>query len=252
MRTVSASVVLGVLLALPTSAAAKGGGVRFCGTNGCRTTYDLALLTQVLPALAARDGAALGPPPASPYYRVGFPNADWSTAYYVLAPRLVRVAETEVVEWRRANAAAAFESATRGISPFASPRVIRGMVGSRTIRRPQSYLRLYDLVGRGDRVPDPVGRRPALKWRNYNALVRYYRRDRHAWIPIRLHSPEASPWTDEHTQLSIARHPDLLRVDGAVVRVSHRLATHVRAGLPFGTNLDPTGVTFPSTQEVFR
>ncbi len=236
MRQVAAVLLLAVvLLALPASGAAKGGGVRFCGSSGCRTTYELTLLTQVLPALAGREGAAVAPALPSHFYRVSLPNGDWPAAYYVPGPRLVRVEKTELVEWRRVTTAAGvFGRATQGISPFPTPRLIRVEVGSRVVRRPQSYLRLYDIIGRGDRVVDPLGPRPALEWRNYEALVRYYRRDRHLWMPIRLHSATGSPWSDEDTQLAIGRRRDLLRGDGVVVRIPHALAERVRRGVSVG------------------
>jgi hypothetical protein len=232
MRQIAAILVLGLLLlALPASGAGKGGGVRFCGSNGCRTTYDLTLLTQVLPVVVGREGAVVAPALPGPFFRIGFPHGDWLNAYYVPGPRLVRVEKTERVEWRRVTAAAAvFERATRRISPFPAPRLIRAEVGSRLVRRPESYLRLYDIIGRGDRVADPLGPRPALTWRNYKALVRYYRADRRLWIPIRLHSTTATPWTDASAQLSVARGHDLLRGDGIVVRIAHAAAAAVRRG----------------------
>jgi hypothetical protein len=235
MREIPATVVLAVvMLALPASGAGKGGGVRFCGSSGCRTTYDVALLTQVLPALAGREGALVEPALPSRFYRVSFPNGDWLKAYYVPGPRLVRVEKTELVEWRRVTAAGMFERATRGISPFPTPRLVQVEVGSRRARRPQAYLRLYELLARGERVADPLGQRPQLEWRNYEALVRYYRRDRRLWIPIRLHSGTASPWTDEAAQLSVGRRHDLLRGDGAVVLIPHALAAKVRQGASLG------------------
>lgn len=236
MRRLTAAIALAVVLSAPSAANAKAGGLRFCGLAACRTVYDDGLVTAIIPVLNGRDRPALRPPPPSPFYSVRWSYADgqtagWPAVYYIPSAGLVRVDETAPGRWvpvREAHVALA--QATRGIAAFPSPRVTRAEVGTRRAREPMSFLRLYELVSRGDRVPDPLGTRPALEWRNYRALVRYYDRDRRLWIPIRLETIVPSPWSDEAAQLSIGRRRALLRGDGTVVRLPHALADRIRQG----------------------
>jgi hypothetical protein len=237
MRRVTATIALAVVLSAPSAANAKAGGLRFCGLAACRTVFNDGLVTAIIPVMNGRDRPALRPPPASPFYSVRWSYADgrlagWPAVYYVPSAGLVRVDETALGSWVPVREAhVAFAQATRGIAAFPRPRVTRVEVGTRRARAPTSYLRLYELVSRGDRVPDPVGPRPALEWRNYDVLAQYYARDRRLWIPIRFTTTVPSPWSDEAAQLSIGRGRDLLRGDGTVVRLPHALADRVRLGL---------------------
>jgi hypothetical protein len=236
MRCVTAAIALAVVLSAPSAANAKAGGLRFCGLAACRTVYDDGLVTAIIPVLNGRARPASRPPPASPFYSLRWSYADgqaagWPAVYYVPSAGLVRVDETALGEWVPVREArVAFAQATRGIVAFPAPRVTRAQVGIRRARSPASYLRLYELVSRGDRVPDPLGTRPALEWRNYKALARYYDRDRRLWIPIRLKTTVPSPWSDEAARLSIGRRHDLLRGDSTVVRLPHALADRIRQG----------------------
>jgi hypothetical protein len=243
MHRLIAATALALLLSVAGAADAKlpGGGLRFCGLSGCRTVSDLDVLSKIGLALAGSDRHAQTPPVPSPYYTVrwadgGRPIESWPGFYYVPSAGLVRVEEIRRVEWfPLREAQAAFDSAARGIAAFQGPRSTRVSVGKREARDPSSYLRLYELLSRGDHVADPLGPRPALEWRNYKTLVRYFRRERLLWIPIRLRTARPSPWSDEATQLSIGRHHDLLRGDGTVVRIQHEVAVRVRRGAPVGS-----------------
>ena len=242
MRRATIVGAVSVVLALPAAAAAKGGGLRFCGADACRTVLDLTLRTRIGTALAATRGTTLAPAHPAPFYRIilvddrGRAWSGYPDAYYVPSVQVVRVERTDEALWLPTDGAkAAFDEATRGIDPFPKPSVTLARVGLRPGHDPASYLRLYEFVAGGERVADPLGPRPALDWRNYDALVRYYRRDRRIWIPIRLQSSKPTPWTDDTAQLSVGRRDDLLRGDGVVVRMPHALAERVRSGSALGT-----------------
>ena len=239
MRLGSVLVALSVLLALPASGEAKnrGAGVRFCGIAACRTIFDVDALSPIGTAMYGTSGHASTPARPERFYRLTWADqrgrtiSVWSPVYYVPVGQVLRVDQAEGATWVSTDGLEkSLADATRGLEPFPKPRVVRAEVGGGRARHPTSYLLLYELVARGQRVPDPLGTRPALEWRNYEALVRYYRRDRRLWIPIRLYSRSPSPWTDAAAQLSVGRHHALLRGDGSVVRIPRAAAADVRRG----------------------
>jgi hypothetical protein len=236
MRLLTAAIALVLVLSAPSAANAKAGGLRFCGLDACRTVFDDGVVTAIIPVMSGRNRPGVRPPVLSPFYSVRWSYADgqtagWPAVYYAPSAGLVRVDEMVVGKWIAIrDAGVAFERATRGISPFPTPRVTRVDVGNRRAREPASYVQLYEHLAQGSRVRDPVGRRPALEWSNYKALVRYYVRDRRFWIRIRLTTASPSPWSDETTQLAVGRRHDLLRGDGTVVRVPRPLAQRIRKG----------------------
>ncbi len=207
-----------------------------CGPQACGSVLDPHVLAAVpLSSTAVRRGS----PPAAPgpYYELELAVQDGAAAvvpgaFYVRLADAVRVAQPVTrPAWAQLppTAAAALRAVTEGVRPYAVPRVATVLVGARTVRSPQSYLRLYS-VG-GTRAVDPAGTLPPagagfVAWRRWNASVRRF------WLPVVSSSLVPSPWTGSSSDVWISRRGSLLKRDGEVLRIDAALAVRARRGLP--------------------
>ncbi len=220
--------LVGASLVVPAAGAKEIGAVEVCGASACRE----------IGASAARAFGA-GPygtsspvsevPAASPqsYYVVRFYARDGRRlfeafrSYFVAAPGLLRPEDErgQAQAWGRAGArqAAALRRATRGLDPYAPPRLTSVRVGAHPSREPAAYASLLGLR----RLPGspPTGRS----------------------IYITLHWRGRNPWSAQELFVYYPRQRILFGANG-YVRVPEELAVGIEreaAGLPPTTPADP-------------
>jgi hypothetical protein len=245
VRLLGVLVVVTVLLGGSAQAKSPPVGIKVCGRAACVTVGD-ATTWERLPWGSEEPGRQAGPAAPAPFLTVApaFASGASSTAmYYVPSAAVVRVAggggidETRGPAWFALSPGASpeLESAAQQLKPFQVRRVVWASVGTRAVRRPQSYLRLFALAG--SPANDPAGPPPALPyWTNdreawLNAWGPYLKQVDRAWIRIRFGTVPLSPWGDSYNSLWVGRTLDLLKRDGEVLTLSHGVATRLRRGL---------------------
>jgi hypothetical protein len=104
-----------------------------------------------------------------------------------------------------ASALAALRRLSGGLEPVHAPAPLRVTVGGRPARDPASYSRLWT-VGRPAIPVHPRG-----------------------WIRVRITTATPTPWSDETTDVDVARRGGWLARDGTFFRVPATFAARVRA-----------------------
>lgn len=228
-------VLVALALLVPGAARAKWtGDLRMCGADGCRTierhlTHDeWALLSQLVPW-----PSNAGPAPPGPFYRLTIvpvgAGAESQPIYLVPASLRTRNMDGRGgVYWvRLASMPEKLAAAARELRPFPAPRLTRAVVGTRVVKDPHTYLRLFRLPAPAQRVRDPAGPRPSEQ-PTTREIVSYWERVRSHFIPIELAARRETPWSDFRTSLWIGKRHDLVLRDGELVRIPHALAERVR------------------------
>jgi hypothetical protein len=235
--------VLGAVVALLVPGAARAkltGDLRMCGLSGCRM-IERHLSHDGWPLLGAVSTwpSNAGPAPPGPFYRLtivplderGRPDLARESQPVYLVPTARRSRNEDGwggVYWSRFEALPPkLAAAARVLRPFPAPRLTRVVVGNRAAADPHSYLRLFRLPVRRERVRDPAGPRPGVE-PTTREIVSYWERVRRLFLPILVESRRITPWSDPMTSLWIGRRHDMLLRDGELVRVPHALAERVR------------------------
>lgn len=136
-----------------------------------------------------------------------WPNQPETSAYYVPASGKVRQLDTNgFLAWYDLADPTSVRTKTASLDPFPVPRVTRVTVGTRRVRDPESYVRLFR---RGYEV--------------FPAILP-------GWLRIRFLADTASPWTDAATDVRIARRGSFLWIDGTILRIPLQLARRIRRG----------------------
>jgi hypothetical protein len=199
-----------VLLALVAAApvhAKEWSRALVCGADGCNTITDRAQLR----ALAFRGDRTLPPPAPGRFYSVQFGAGDaaWTIWYAPRAKAVALVNESGNVTWHPVVAAAGFERASRGLTPFPRPRVTSVLIGGRVITDgANTYLSLFTEPPRGA-VGDP-------------SLT--------DWVKIDLRSARPTPWTAGETEFTFSEVGRLLERSWELVALPDATADAIAAG----------------------
>ena len=208
-RTGAVSLVLLVALALVPEATAKGPvTLQICGTADCRKlhTSDHGRLVHGVFDLVDSFDFARWPPPA-PYYELRF-KEDSVRSWLGNGPMFLVLRHDALGiggEWRRVprRLSASLEGATRGLRPFAPPRLTKVVVD-------------------GARAPDPGP---------YSALLRRLPSTEEGWSPRRVsiafHSGRVTPWTDPALPLDYYPRDRVLHRETEWLAVSPALAATI-------------------------
>jgi hypothetical protein len=205
-------------------AKAPPSGFEVCGVQACAAITELADAERLAIGLwyGGTDGSAEVSTPAAPpapFYALhwSFEPGDVHTGYYVPLLNLFRYVgdpgsptklSNRRVHWIKLGqrTRTVLERLTATLEPFPSPAPSRVTVGGRAVRNPESYLRLWSVVGR-----------PTYVW------------PRGGFLRIRITCSLASPWTDGAADVRISRRGAYLLRDSTVLRIPARLARQVRA-----------------------
>jgi hypothetical protein len=217
MKRLLAAVVLAGSLFAVTGAEAKAppNGFQFCGANACvAITTDAEILAI---NLFYGDARLVAPPTAAPsdFYllRWQYPNESPGSAYFIDASGVVKLGQGAPGQfsaggyWLQpsASALAALRRLSGALEPVHAPAPLRVTVGGRPARDPASYSRLWT-VGRPAIPVHPRG-----------------------WIRVRITTATPTPWSDETTDVEVARRGGWLARDGTFFRVPATFAARVRA-----------------------
>jgi hypothetical protein len=246
MRAFFVGFLVAVALATAGGAGAKGAppfAVGICGPHGCATVVAVSNWNE--PAWLSGEGVRVAPAAPAAFYTVGLLYSDRTTspiAYYVPSARLIKLKGSipgrgEAIWLDVApEVAALFDRASTGLKPFGRPQVGWAMVGTRRIKRPSSYARLYLLDG--PVVPDPVGSPPSLQYQTsdreawFAAWAPYLERVDDHWIRVQIGTRVASPWDIRESFVWVGRRSDILKRDGVVIQIPAFVAQLIRRGAP--------------------
>lgn len=198
--------------ALPPTAGAKElQAITLCGPSECRTFDDRETLRQV--PSGGETTRMLGSP--APYYGLTFGHLGGHTSfgmYYVpSANALVGHDQNGVPQYHPidgASAANVMRRLTRGLEPFAAPRVTSVRLGSRVVTgsAAQTYLELFSLKAARD---------PDIDWTK--------------WLSIDLRSRTPSPWTFSPQEFAYSADANALLRGWEVVPLDERTAENLEA-----------------------
>jgi len=199
--------VLAAGLASGAAGKAPPDGIEICGQSGCRAIPAERAELVVIRALYGSASDAAAP---APFFLVRWqwPDRPEQRAWWVPKGGLVRGVNGQWMSQSVASEALLREAAS-GLEPFPVPIVTRVLVGGRVAENPRSYLRLLD--------------------GGESASVTAFERSR-GWLPVRVASLDASPWTNGATIVQLSRAGHWVWRDGLVYAVSPRLAQRARQG----------------------
>lgn len=211
----SASSLAGAATATRTGTPCDRSCILVCGPAGCSETYNAAAL--VIPFTYSRSVARASAVPPQSYYVItqNVPpgeNPAAQTTYYIPQASLIRIpggngALATWVRLSRAAASALHETASH-VDPYpATTKLTTVIVDHSLADNPNSYLRLWT-------IGKPVSRAASAG----------------GWLPIRVSSDQASPWTDGLISLAVSRHGAYLKREGQLYAIPAALASRVRAG----------------------
>ncbi|HEX9380343.1 MAG TPA: hypothetical protein VF891_02510 [Gaiellaceae bacterium] len=219
-------VALLLALALPAPAAAKElSKLDVCGSSGCNSTSDRALLRRI--GVGSDGSVPADPPGLAPFYTLVYhvrPGRGESfngrkeivfRTSFVPGAHLVRgTDENGYVVWTTASQVFtnAMARLTRGLEPFRTPRITRVSVGGTFVTDPASYERLITITSE-----------------NTDYVEAY------DWTPVDYRSTQSSPWTGVLLQFSAKKHA-LLR-NNRWIHLDASLSKQVQ----LGTALTTTG-----------
>lgn len=209
-----------LLLLAPTAAAKQISKLSICGPSSCAPITNTALLQEWM---QADDGRSASPSAVAPFFRLettvtagpgetfegGSTSTTWSDFYIPSAGVIRGTSERNVANWTSLGSRAAeiLSAAAKEVAPFPAPVVTRATVGRRQATDPASYSALFD-----------------RSWKISRASA-------FSWTRIRLHSDQASPWTDGKNVLLFSAKRRLLVRDGETVRMPAAAARRLsRAG----------------------
>jgi hypothetical protein len=206
-RLLAVALVGAAALAVPAPAAAKElTKAEICGVEGCTTVTGAALMRMV----SGGDGSSGSASPPGPYYRVTLTtkhegkSESWSI-FYVPGDRLA----LPDGEWMQITGAARaeYKSATAGLKPFPTPRLVSVTIDGRVMEDPASYAALYT-AGSKDGV-------------SFSGLA--------DWVPVETRFRGDTPWSGEPYLFFSPRNGTIQR-GIEVVRLPDGMAADVRAG----------------------
>jgi hypothetical protein len=186
-----------------------------CGLSGCREVRDAALLRPLLRAVEAQgEPVSTRTPVPARFLRFEFSiKGDGASPSFVqyYVPSVGSVAlESNPGTWTWVKAGAlrpVFARVTKGVVPFATPKIARVEVGGKPARDPGSYRRLFLLSEPTDAYPDDGD-----------------------WRTIRVTTKSPSPWSTSAATLEYSPSTDALWRGSQFVRVPPALAARLEAG----------------------
>jgi hypothetical protein len=201
-----AALVTAVALAAAPASFAKG-TLQVCGESGCAA---LGAETETPTWLGGGSPAAVASPAPAPYFVLRFGDVGGTVAYWIPSASIMRRFQGGPAVWTASgpDEQAALLRLTEGLQPYAAPIRAAAAVEGKSVRRGETYLRLY-------RIGTPVASPP----RSAN------------WIGIWLHGG-TSPWTDGMSVFWVSKQGNLLKRDGQFLRIPPEIANRIRAHLP--------------------
>jgi hypothetical protein len=202
--------IAAVLLFAAPAAEAKGppDGVKVCGAGGaCVAIGRQDAERMPLWSHASRPVAPGGP---APYYVLHYrwrSTDPEETTYWIPSRNLARFVSPSLVSWFRVPKSS-LEEFTGDLAPVAAPRITSVTVGSRSVRAPATYLRLFS-VGHATTVWPAVS----------------------GWLRVRFTARAPSPWTDASAGVRISTDGGYLLRDDTVFTIPKRIADRARRGL---------------------
>lgn len=186
-----------------------------CGPSGCSQTYSAAALAIPFAYSRSLTRAPAAPPQSFYVITQNVPpgeNPAAQTTYYIPQASLIRIqgGDRTLATWVRLSraAASALNEAATHVDPYpATTKLTTVIVDHSLADSPDSYLRLWT-VGKPVRSAPTAG----------------------GWLPIRVSSDQASPWTDGLVSLAVSRRGAYLKREGQLYVVPAAVASRARAG----------------------
>lgn len=205
-RAIAAALICAALAAAGgAQAKAPLTGMDLCGASGCR---HLAWRDAEQVAIWHQELAR--PASFAPFYAVHMPwgPPEEQVFYWVPSAGAVR-GDRRAPLWTRVNTKAQIilSLAATGIAPFQFEPT-RVTVGGREVRGPATYARLLERKTWVETWPATP------------------------WLAVEMETAVPSPWSDDGSEILLARQGRLLAVDSWVMRIPNAVAQRARRGLP--------------------
>jgi hypothetical protein len=245
-RTLFVGLLVLAALGTASGAGAKGAppyAVAICGPAGCARVVAVSNWNE--PAWLSDQSLRAAPAAPAPFYTLGtlYPGSHGTTSpvvYYVPSAGLIKLKGSipgrgEAIWLKVApDVATLLDRAAGGLSPFHRPRISWAMVGTRWIKHPGSYARLYLLDGAV--APDPAGSPPSLQYQTsdrdawFAAWSPYLDRINAEWLRVQMGTRAPSPWDIRESFVWVGRRLDLLKRDGNVIQIPTFVVELIRRG----------------------
>lgn len=215
MKKLGFSLALAAALALPPASQAKTlTSATVCGPDACTTVTDRNDLGALISSIERDESATSEAASPAPFYKVHYKLGDGGfDVFYVPAAQKARPVDSTGITWwdLEPAAAEAFGRATKGLAPFASPRLRSVTVVGRKVKDPDAYLFLFDRLSAALVAPATAGK----------------------WVEIQVVPDRPNPWIGEAQILTHQQGTNVIN-DNGPRRLPHGKAAQIEraAGLP--------------------